>query len=189
MSAHTKSIQDEVKDASFGRPHIVILGAGASVAALPNGDRHGRRLPVMANFVEVVELQDLLSGFVAQPTQVNFEQVYSQLVDTGRLDLAREIEGRVFRYFSSLELPDTPTIYDHLVLSLRPKDVIATFNWDPFLWQACARNHRFAKLPHLLFLHGNVGFGVCRDSRSIGPLGSVCSRTGGRFEKCHFCFR
>jgi len=34
-------------------PHVFILGAGASVAACPDGDRNGRRLPVMANFVEV----------------------------------------------------------------------------------------------------------------------------------------
>jgi hypothetical protein len=32
-----------------------------------------------------------------------------------------------------LELPDHPTVYDHLLLSLRKKDAIFTFNWDPFL--------------------------------------------------------
>ena len=39
-------------------------------------------------------------------------------------------------YFSSLALPEHPSIYDYLVLGLRPKDVIATFNWDPFLMLA-----------------------------------------------------
>jgi hypothetical protein len=183
-----KSIQDEIRDASFGRPHIVILGAGASVAAVPNGDKHGRKLPVMANLIEVLGLEKLLARRAVDSIGANFEQVYSQLVDDGKLDLAKEIEDRVFDYFSSLQLPDTPTIYDHLVLSMRSKDVIATFNWDPFLWQACQRNHKFARLPHLLFLHGNVGFGVCKESRSIGPVGGICSKTGLRFERTPLLF-
>jgi len=38
------------------RPHIVILDAGASLAALPHGDRNGRKLPVMDNFMETLGL-------------------------------------------------------------------------------------------------------------------------------------
>lgn len=30
--------EDEISDVSVKRPHLVILGAGASVAALPDGD-------------------------------------------------------------------------------------------------------------------------------------------------------
>jgi hypothetical protein len=54
-------------------------------------------------------------------------------VDPGKTTILERLERAVFDYFSSLQLPDEPTLYDHLVLSLRPKDVIATFNWDPFL--------------------------------------------------------
>ena len=50
----------------------------------------------------------------------------------------REIETRVDEYFADLELPGHPTIYDRLVLSLREKDLIATFNWDPFLYSGDA---------------------------------------------------
>ena len=39
----------------------------------------------------------------------------------------RNYQTAIFQYFSSLSLPGIPTIYDHLLLSLRPKDVIATF--------------------------------------------------------------
>lgn len=38
-----------------GRPHLVLLGAGASLAAFPNGDKNGLKLPLMNNFVETVE--------------------------------------------------------------------------------------------------------------------------------------
>jgi hypothetical protein len=41
-------------------PHVYILGAGASVAAFPNGERNGKKLPLMSNFVEVVGLKHVL---------------------------------------------------------------------------------------------------------------------------------
>ena len=43
-----------VDDLSISRPHVVILGAGASAAAFPKGDRNGRRLPLMDDLVQVV---------------------------------------------------------------------------------------------------------------------------------------
>jgi len=45
--------------------------------------------------------------------------------------IARRVEQVIDEYFETLNA-DTPTLYDHLILSLRPKDVIATFNWDRF---------------------------------------------------------
>ena len=42
-------------------PHVVILGAGASVACCPKGDLNGKSMPVMDDFVDIVGLQDLLS--------------------------------------------------------------------------------------------------------------------------------
>ncbi|MGO9377892.1 MAG: hypothetical protein ACLP29_04985 [Dissulfurispiraceae bacterium] len=38
--------------------HVVILGAGASVAAFPDGDANSRKLPTMDNIIEVVWLKD-----------------------------------------------------------------------------------------------------------------------------------
>jgi hypothetical protein len=35
-----------------------------------------------------------------------------------------------------MEIPDHVTLYDELLLTLRSKDLIATFNWDPLLLQA-----------------------------------------------------
>ncbi|GAI25602.1 unnamed protein product [marine sediment metagenome] len=36
------SIQDEINQIETRKPHVVILGAGASRAALPNGDKYSR---------------------------------------------------------------------------------------------------------------------------------------------------
>jgi len=158
----TWSEPEEIKSLKMRRPHLVILGAGASLAAFPSGDRNGRRLPLMKTFADVVGLTNILkAGGVLEPYD-DFEAIYSDIaIDKSRHKLKAEIEKRVVSYFSSLELPDVPTLYDHLVLSLRPKDVIATFNWDPFLCQAASRNYSFGGAPRLLFLHGNVAYSYC----------------------------
>lgn len=41
-------------------PHVVLLGAGASLASFKEGDANKRILPLMNNFVEVVGLNKLL---------------------------------------------------------------------------------------------------------------------------------
>jgi hypothetical protein len=57
----------------------------------------------------------------------------------------------------SLQLPSTATHYDRILLSLRKKDAIFTFNWDPFLFDAYVRNMNMGiSLPAIFFLHGNV---------------------------------
>jgi len=43
------------------RPHVVLLGAGASRAAFPNGDKHRKKLPVMNDLVDVVEIYQFLN--------------------------------------------------------------------------------------------------------------------------------
>jgi hypothetical protein len=43
-------------DKLMGRPHVYILGAGASYAAFPRGEKTGRKLPLMNNLVEILQL-------------------------------------------------------------------------------------------------------------------------------------
>ena len=161
------------------RPHLVLLGAGASKQACPSGDRQGRQIPVMADLVEVVGLADLIDPSAT----ANFEAAYSALcTDASRAAQRQELERRVRGYFEALEIPDEATVYDHLVLSLRPKDAIATFNWDPFLMQAYQRNHGHASTPRLMFLHGNVAVGHCGTCRTKGPLAAICAKCGRPFE-------
>ncbi len=171
----TATASGDSLEGNFGKPHVVVLGAGASLAAFPNGDRRGHRLPIIRNFVETLGMESLLASRGFAGPYDDFEGLYSDItLDPAQQDLRHEIEQRVFDYFAALDLPDEPTLYDHLILSLRPKDVIATFNWDPFLWQAAARNHSFGGVPTLLFLHGNVAIGYCSDCKIVLARGQIC---------------
>ena len=114
----------------------------------------------------------------------DFESIYDELATTGRDGaLKTQIELQVRSYFSSLLLPERPTLYDYLLLSLREKDLIATFNWDPFLAQSFRRNRRGQGLPRLAFLHGNVQIAVCYADRGKGFLGASCPRCGKLLEE------
>ena len=164
------SSEKEIKQVEAGKPHVVILGAGASYAAFPEGDRNGRKLPLMNNFLEVLDIEDLISRTGLSFASTNFEDIYSEIHKNPDLnDIRKELENVVYDYFQGMELPDQPTIYDHLVLSLRNKDYIATFNWDPFLVQAIRRNGERFKMPRTLFLHGNVEVGYCKGGHIVIP--------------------
>jgi len=178
MNSYEMSKEELIKRVDVETPHVVILGAGASIASVIKGDKNGLRLPSMMNFVEILDLSKLLEDNGIESNR-NFELIYSDLHNTNPdSKLIKEVESRVYDYFSKLELPDKPTIYDYLVLSLREKDVIATFNWDPFLLQAYIRNQHVAKLPKLLFLHGNVMLGICVKDKLKGVNGSICNKCG-----------
>lgn len=156
------------------KPHVVLLGAGASKAALPNGDYSGKQLPLMNNLVEVLGLTNLLQQANIEPTQ-NFETIYSNNIDNQTL--REELEASIKKYFNSLMLPMKVTDYDRLLLSLREKDAIFTFNWDPFLFEAYRRNHHVAKLPEIYFLHGNVRIGMC----------TIHQKWGSKWDECPSC--
>ena len=161
------------------RPHLVIVGAGASRACCPTGDRNGRKLPVIADFIDTLDLRARLETEGQFVPGQNFEVLYSRLISGGQhQELVKWLEDEVSKYFSALQLPDQPTIYDHLVLSLRPKDIIASFNWDPLLVQALRRCSSIAKSPECFFLHGNVATGYCIGHKPVtmGNRGARCSR-------------
>lgn len=162
-------------------PHIVLLGAGASIAAFVHWGRKGPRLPSMQDLIEVLFLRSVIEDAGYDTAGLNFEAFYDDLCSSGKNeDLRAVIESRVYEFFSSLTLPDVPTIYDYLVLSLREKDIIATFNWDPFLLQAYMRNEVVTKdrRPRITFLHGNVKVAVCTNCEVAGVNGRRCSRCG-----------
>lgn len=187
---HLYTRADEIADTRMKRPHVVILGAGASLAAFPNGDRSGRQLPLMNNFVSVLGLLPLLQAHgLADRAHENFEMLYSDLhQDPDRAASVAAIEAQVHAYFSGMRLPETVTLYDRLVLSLRLKDVIATFNWDPFLFEACRRHHRHTPIPRIIFLDGSVAVGYCATDRRKGPNGSSCPVCGQPFEASRLLF-
>lgn len=174
MNDKIVSVEQEISNLRMPEPHVVILGAGASKAACMEGDKNGKILPLMGDLTEVLGLTKLLRNWNINPNQ-NFEEIFSDLYKQDKTCEIKEIETIVENYFKQLELPDQPTIYDHLVLSLREIDLIATFNWDPLLIQAYARNNRKGlKLPQLLFLHGCVSIGYCKIHGVKGSIGRRC---------------
>lgn len=157
------------------RRHIVILGAGASVQAFPKGDVNGKVLPLMENLIEVVGLKTVLDRADVEYQGRNFETVYSELYEHDpATSLLEEIEKIVYAYFDGLRLPESPTLYDHLLMSLRPKDIVATFNWDPFLFDAWNRNKDKVPVPNIVHLHGNVRVAHCLEHPTYGEHGMIC---------------
>ena len=158
------------------RAHTVILGAGATIAAIPNGDKNGKQSSVMNGLIEKLNLNDILSGVTLHTPSDNLEDIYSELHSRPECEeVVIELERRLYDYFSTLELPDEPTVYDFLILSLTNKDVIATFNWDSLLIQSYVRCYRItSNLPHIFCLHGNVGVGFCTEHREFGTTDAEC---------------
>lgn len=179
-----KTRKDRVKTVFGGGGHVVILGAGASIAATKkNPELSGKQLPSMDNFIQLVGLTDIVESLPTKLRAKNFEVLYSKLhSDNPHSDEIVEIEKRVYDYFKDMELPNEATIYDYLVLSLRPRDLIATFNWDPFLYQAYCRNGSAADMPRLSFLHGNVSIGYSKKDKRCGPAGMYAKSTGNLME-------
>lgn len=169
---------DLIENPENPRRHVVLLGAGASRAAFPRGDRNGKVLPLMNDFVSILNLKSLLENNEINPDR-NFEEIYSELYSNEKLNTLRtELENQVHSYFSNLLLPDEATHYDRLLLSLRPKDIIFTFNWDPFLMDAYRRNEKIAPLPEIFFLHGNVRIGECETDDEWGERNRFCGTCG-----------
>lgn len=171
-----KARQELIEDPSDLRPHIVLLGAGASRAAFPSGDAAGRLLPLMDDLVNIVGLQPILEKIGLEGAQEkNFELIYGQLTsEPTYAHKVKEIERCIDSYFSALSLPPQATLYDRLLVSLRPKDAVFTFNWDPFLFDSYQRNRSAVSPPEIFFLHGNVRIGACLNHDKWGARKDRC---------------
>jgi len=176
-------IEENIQEISK-KPHLVILGAGATIATIPNGDKNGRKSSVMKNFIAELGLENYLEGIKLRTKSKNLEGIYSELFERDDFaEIRNKLEEEIRSYFSLLRLPDTPTIYDLLVLSLRGKDAIATFNWDPLLIEAYNRVCKITKdLPELIFLHGNVHAGACPENHRHGYVNKKCPDCNNIFE-------
>lgn len=173
--------------------HVVLLGAGASLAAtIRNPEKGGKQLPLMNNLVDIVGLNKVVDELPAnlKTHKSDFEKLYSLLCEMPDFDDEKTyIEEKVYDYFESMDLPEAPTIYDYLVLSLRAyKDVIATFNWDPFLYKAYLRNYQFTHPPGILFLHNNVSIGFDEENGHSGPAGWTSKETLKKFKPTKLLF-
>ena len=161
----------------------MILGAGASRAATPHGDKNGHVLPLMADLIDIVELKPILESVGISVSEPNLEAIYQELTATpDHEDTVVQIESLIREYFKRIEIPENANFYDYLLLSLRDKDLVATFNWDPLLLQAYRRNAVVKRLPKILFLHGKVAIGICLDCQVVGPIGMTCENGGHELE-------
>lgn len=180
-----KDVIPDFRNGVCKNPHLVILGAGASIAAFLTGDKNGRKLPIMRTIAMDLGLISILSPKYDDLLD-DFELLYSTIYkDPTEEKLRKCIDDAVHQYFLDMEIADTPNLYDYLILSLREKDVIATFNWDPLLLQTYRRHAQFKEhLPQLLFLHGNVAVGICKKCKIQGNYSNqICHRCNRRWEK------
>ena len=166
------------------KPHVVILGAGASCAAIPKGDKHGKKISAMSGFIEKLGLLSVISKVDIHTSSNNLEDIYMELDERSKIEplcqeVKEELERIIGTYMSEYQLPDTPTVYDFLVMSLTSKDLIATFNWDPLLVQAITRAMKYThNIPCVAFLHGNVAVGFCAEDNIMGNVGMICPQCG-----------
>lgn len=171
---------NELRELYCQRPHVVIVGAGASKAVM------GKSCPTMIEAVEQIGLENILKGIKLQTKSRNLENIYSELFKRGDecKDARIAMEETIYSYFSDVHLPSTLSIYDLLILSLTKKDCIISFNWDSLLIQAY---NRVAKItlnrPELFFLHGNVGAGVCEECMTFGPIQNYCQKCGKPYKR------
>ena len=116
---------DRINTVMGGGGHVVILGAGASIAStFRNPELTNKKLPSMDNFIDIIGLSDIIKKIPKHLLAKNFEELYSNLHNENPTsDEISEIQSRVYNYFEDMRLPDVPTIYDYLVLSLRSKDL------------------------------------------------------------------
>jgi hypothetical protein len=187
---HVVTREQEISNPWVARPHFVLLGAGASKAALPNGDRNGREVPLLRDIATDLSLAVSFPDDLQELAVTDFEAAYSRLYERNP-DQAAPIEDAIAHYFRELRLPDDANLYDVIILSLRKKDSIFTFNWDPLLFQSRIRLNRLGlgdHLPSLFFLHGMVFAAYCEKDDVWGYTNGHCSRCGEPFEPTRLLF-
>ena len=162
---------EEIIKLTERKPHLFILGAGATKACIPNGDKNNKHSPVMEGFLLSIGKENILNDIHLETKSNNIEAIYSELYEKPEYSIKiKEIESVIIEHCSKMQIPDEPILYDYLIVSLRSKDCIATFNWDPLLVQAYKRARSITKdLPRIVFLHGNVAIGLCKNCNTYSP--------------------
>lgn len=178
---------NNIADELINHPQLVILGAGASSAAIPQGDKNGKKLSCMDGFVKNMGLSHILEGVKLRTTSENLEEQYTELYN--RPDMAnirQRLEEGIISKMKEYILPDEPTVYDYLIASLKGGDVIVSFNWDSLLIQAYNRIldimplRDVRRMPYLVFVHGNVGMGYCGKCGMPSAIQHrICKNCGG----------
>ena len=142
----------------MGFKQLVILGAGSTIATIPNGDKNGEESYTLANLLKDKTFTSFLEKVQRNFSTNDVEDLCKQLYKEDR-PLYYEFESLVRKKYARLELPEEFTILDRLVLSLTSNDAIVSFNWDDLVIQAYQRMSDYVPeemLPILAFPHGNA---------------------------------
>lgn len=184
-------MENNIADKLIAHPQLVILGAGASFAAIPQGDRNGKKLSCMDGFVKNMGLSHIMEGVELHTTSENLEDIYTELCNRDdMIHLRYCLEEGIVSKMKEYILPDEPTAYDYLIASLKGGDVIVSFNWDNLLIQAYnrildimpMRDER--RMPNLVFVHGNVGMGYCEECGMPSAIQlRTCKKCGGKIKE------
>ena len=97
---------DKYEYITKSRPHVVILGAGASCAAIPKGDRNGMKISAMRGFIDKLGLSDVLKSVSLKTQSDNLEDIYMELDERSRNELTcqsvkEKLENCIRDYMSS----------------------------------------------------------------------------------------
>ncbi len=85
------------------RPHVVILGAGASCAAIPSGDKYGRKISAMSGFIDKLGLNEIISKVSIYTKSDNLEDIYmksDKLKTSAKNNTQQDFE---FSYFDDID--------------------------------------------------------------------------------------
>ncbi len=109
MSDLEVTVQQEIDAVLRAAPHVVLLGAGASKAALPHGDLRGHQVPLLRDVAIELDLASEFPRDLRKLASSDFEAAYSRLHDRDP-ESTTGIDQRVRAYFAQLELPAEPTV-------------------------------------------------------------------------------
>lgn len=105
--------EENLKDLYCQRPHVVIVGAGASRAVM------GKSCPTMNEAIEQVGLDRILEGFMLETKSKNLEDIYSELFRRG--DECKNARIAMEKNFMNIFKCAASILLDHL----RPFDSFA----------------------------------------------------------------
>lgn len=142
----------------MGFKHLVILGAGSTIATIPNGDKNGMFAYTLNNFLSDPYFKDFLSTLDSKYNGLEVETLCNKMYTEDK-ELYNKFEALIRQKYALLELPDKFTLLERLIMSLNSDDAILSFNWDDLIIQAYNRVNKFIPnvlLPQIGFPHGNA---------------------------------
>ena len=78
---------DNYEKITKNRPHVVILGAGASKAVLPEGDKYHKPISCMENFFQNLKMDDLINNLNLETKSSNLEKIFSEIEEKSKTNI------------------------------------------------------------------------------------------------------